>query len=157
MSGLTPQGRWPLGGGLAKRSEAWVWAFLAGGALMRPAARAMSQALVCWVLLAAGGASAWSPTDPAPDAARAYLVEIDDVPVWSHAASVPLPLASLTKMMTALLVLEAWRSDDIVTANAAVAAATGSRLGLRAGDRMRLTDLLAAGGKCPRPLPVMRR
>ena len=102
----------------------------------------MSQALVCWVLLAAGGVGAWSQTDPAPDAARAYLVEIDDAPVWSHAAATPLPPASLTKMMTALLVLEAWRPDDVVTANAAVAAATGSRLGLRVGDRMRLTDLL---------------
>lgn len=111
---------------------------LAGGAPMRRVARA----LVCWTLLAAGGVGAQSPTDPAPDTARAYLVEIDDAPVWSQAASAPLPPASLTKIMTALLVLEAWRPAEIVTANAAVAAATGSRLGLRTGDRMRVIDLL---------------
>ena len=116
---------------------------LAGGAPTRQAARVAARALICWMLLAAGVVGAQSQTDPAPDAAHAYLVEIDDSPVWSHAAATPLPPASLTKMMTALLVLEAWRPDDIVTANAAIASATGSRLDLRAGDRMRVADLLA--------------
>ncbi len=112
-------------------------------AVMRCAAKVMLQALIAWTVLVAVGARAESLPDPAPDAARAYLVEIDDALVWSHAASTPLPTASLTKMMTALLVLEAWRPEEIVTANAAVVAATGSRLGLRVGDRMRLSDLLA--------------
>ena len=94
------------------------------------------------LLSVAAVAHAQSPTDPVPDAARAYLVEIDDKPVWSHDASSPLAPASLTKIMTALLVLEAWAPDDVVTASAAVAAATGSRLGLQKGDRMRVADLL---------------
>lgn len=103
----------------------------------------MFRALACCAWLATGAAIAQPATDPAPDAARAYLVEIDGAPVWSHAASTPLPPASLTKILMALLVLDDWRPDEVVIANAAVAAATGSRLGLKAGDRMRVADLFA--------------
>ncbi len=46
--------------------------------------------------------------------------------------------------MTALLVVEADRLDAVVTVDARSAAATGSRLGLRPGDRWRVADLLTA-------------
>ena len=82
--------------------------------------------------------------DPFADVASAYEVRIDGEPVWAHAASAPLPPASLTKLMTALLVVEAGRLDAVVTVDARSAAATGSRLGLRAGDRWRVADLLTA-------------
>ena len=78
------------------------------------------------------------------DVAKAYLVKIGDEVIWEGSAEKRLPPASLTKMMTALLVVESYRPDDIVTVSAEAAAETGSRIGLMAGDRMLLADVLAA-------------
>lgn len=55
-----------------------------------------------------------------------------------------LPPASLTKMMTALLVVERDRTDDVVTVSRAAAHETGTRIGLQAGEQFRVADLLAA-------------
>jgi serine-type D-Ala-D-Ala carboxypeptidase (penicillin-binding protein 5/6) len=52
--------------------------------------------------------------------------------------------ASLTKIMTALVVLEKGTLDDVVTVSAAASRETGSRIGLRRGDRLKVRDLLAA-------------
>jgi D-alanyl-D-alanine carboxypeptidase (penicillin-binding protein 5/6) len=52
--------------------------------------------------------------------------------------------ASLTKIMTALVVLEHCRLDEVATVSRAAARETGSRIGLRRGDRLRVRDLLAA-------------
>jgi serine-type D-Ala-D-Ala carboxypeptidase (penicillin-binding protein 5/6) len=52
--------------------------------------------------------------------------------------------ASLTKIMTALIVLEKGHLDDTVTVSAAASRETGSRIGLRRGDRLKVRDLLAA-------------
>jgi serine-type D-Ala-D-Ala carboxypeptidase (penicillin-binding protein 5/6) len=76
--------------------------------------------------------------------AAAYLVRIDGETVWADAADRRLPQASLTKLMTALLVAQDYRPDDVVTVSERASRATGSRLGLKAGDRMRAEDLLAA-------------
>jgi D-alanyl-D-alanine carboxypeptidase (penicillin-binding protein 5/6) len=76
--------------------------------------------------------------------ARAYLVEGDGRVLWEKNADRPLPPASLTKLMTALLVHERDGLDEIATVTPAAAAETGSRLGLKAGDRLRVRDLLAA-------------
>ncbi len=98
-------------------------------------------------VLAAGLAlAAGSPSplpNPYPDVARAYYVEVDAEPRWGGNADAALPIASLTKLMTALLVAES-NADDEVTISRAAAAASGSRLGLAAGDRARRGDLLAA-------------
>ncbi len=81
--------------------------------------------------------------DPYPDVARAYYVEIGGEPRWAGHADAALPIASLTKLMTALLVAEA-DADGEVAISRTAASATGSRLGLAAGDRARRGDLLAA-------------
>jgi len=52
--------------------------------------------------------------------------------------------ASLTKIMTALVVLEKCRLDEVVTVSRAAARESGSRIGLRRGDRLTVRDLLAA-------------
>jgi D-alanyl-D-alanine carboxypeptidase (penicillin-binding protein 5/6) len=83
-------------------------------------------------------------TDPFPGVAAAYEVRVDGRTQWSAHADQPLPPASLTKVMTALLVLEAGRPDAAVVVGARAAGATGTRLGLRAGERMRASALLAA-------------
>lgn len=76
--------------------------------------------------------------------AKAYMVKVGDEIVWENNSEQRLPQASLTKMMTALLILENYRPDDVVEVGPEAAAETGSRLGLRTGDRVLVADLLAA-------------
>jgi len=85
-----------------------------------------------------------SQSDLFPQVAHAYRVEIDGAPAWQRQAEKRLPPASLTKLMTALLVLEKSQPDDIVRVSPAAARETGSRLGLKADERFRVSDLLAA-------------
>ncbi len=82
--------------------------------------------------------------DPFPNAAAAYLVKSGETVFWSHQAERRMPPASLTKMMTALVVLERAALDDVVTISATAAAQTGSRLRIQAGERFSVGDLLAA-------------
>lgn len=76
--------------------------------------------------------------------ARAFVIEIDGVRRGENAAQQALPPASLTKMMTGLLVIERATPDASLLISPHAASATGSKLGLRAGDRMRASDLLSA-------------
>ena len=81
---------------------------------------------------------------PIPLRAKAYLVKKDGAPLWAHRERESLPPASLTKIMTALLALELGRLEKVVVISPEAAAETGSRIGLRAGDRLTLRDLLQA-------------
>jgi serine-type D-Ala-D-Ala carboxypeptidase (penicillin-binding protein 5/6) len=82
--------------------------------------------------------------NPFPGVASAYLIKIEEQTVWAGGATKRLPPASLTKIMTALLAIEAGRLDEVVVIGQAAARETGSRLGLKAGDRMTAADLLTA-------------
>lgn len=95
-----------------------------------------------FVLVAAGLAQA--ADDPFPGAGEAYLVKRDGRVLWARAADQRLAPASLAKMMTALLALERGMPGAVATVSPGAARAGGARLGLRAGDRMRAGDLLAA-------------
>lgn len=88
----------------------------------------------------------WAATqsDPFPQVASAYLVEIDGKPVWAKQAERQLPPASLTKLMTALLVLEHGSPSSLVQISPQAAAETGSRLRLKAGEHFSVQDLLTA-------------
>jgi D-alanyl-D-alanine carboxypeptidase (penicillin-binding protein 5/6) len=99
--------------------------------------------LVCG-LLVADAARPSTELDPYPKAAASYLVSVNGVVLWAHEADRALPPASLTKIMTALVLLEHWTPDAVVRVSPAAAAATGSRLGLRAGDRIRFADAFDA-------------
>lgn len=94
--------------------------------------------LLCQSVWAAGA------SNPFPQVASAYLVEIDGAVVWEKQAHQRLPIASLTKLMTALLVLEQGRLQDIVTVSTAATHETGSRLGLKPNQHFQVRDLLAA-------------
>lgn len=86
-----------------------------------------------------------SADPPFPGGAAAYLVEVQGRTLYAHDADRALPPASLTKIMTALLVLESGRPlDEVVTVSARAQRETGASLHLRAGERMRARDLLAA-------------
>lgn len=69
---------------------------------------------------------------------------VDGAPVWARAADAPRAPASLAKLMSALLVLQDGRLDDEVAVSRGAAAARGSRLGLREGERIAAHGLLAA-------------
>jgi len=94
--------------------------------------------LSCHVLLAL------AQPDPFPEVATAYRVEVDGRPVWERQANRRLPPASLTKLMTALLVLDDYRPQAEVTISRSATGETGSRLGLRNGDSFHVEDLLSA-------------
>jgi serine-type D-Ala-D-Ala carboxypeptidase (penicillin-binding protein 5/6) len=88
-------------------------------------------------------AKAYAAADYRPDVA-AGLVKIGGRAVWEQDANERLPQASLTKIMTALLILEKYQPDAVVTISREAATAHPTKIGLRTGDRMRLADLLAA-------------
>ncbi|HET8711503.1 MAG TPA: serine hydrolase [Spongiibacteraceae bacterium] len=96
--------------------------------------------LVCALL---AFAKAYAATDFSPDVS-AGLVKIQGREVWEQNGRERLPQASLTKIMTAILILEKYQPDAIVTVSREAAAAHPSKIGLHKGDRMRLADLLAA-------------
>jgi D-alanyl-D-alanine carboxypeptidase (penicillin-binding protein 5/6) len=102
-----------------------------------------ARAAASLAILAAG---AGAPADRFPGAAAAYLVALDGRVLWERAADTPRAPASLTKIMTALVVLEdaAWDPRAAVTVSATAAAQSGARLGLKAGERMAAGDLLTA-------------
>jgi serine-type D-Ala-D-Ala carboxypeptidase (penicillin-binding protein 5/6) len=77
-------------------------------------------------------------------AAAAYLVKAGDTVLWQKAIDKRLPPASLTKIMSALLVLEDYAPTRVVTVGAGAAAESGSHIGLRRGERIAEHDLLAA-------------
>ncbi len=83
-------------------------------------------------------------SNPYPQVAKAYYVQLNDQPLWGQAVDAPLPPASLTKLMTAHLAIQAGQLEQAVTVSAAAAAMTGSRLGLRQGDQISRRDLLVA-------------
>lgn len=100
--------------------------------------------LAAVALLACAAARAAEPVDRFPDVAAAYWVEVDGRPLWAGQADRRLPMASLAKLMTALLAVEQGGLDDWAEVSAAAAAETGSRIGLRRGERVSRRDLLLA-------------
>lgn len=89
------------------------------------------------------------PAQATPDAsaepARSYLLVRDGEILKEHDAHLPLPPASLTKLLTALVVLESgWDPDRWLTVSAAAAAKPPARLGLRSGEQITAGAALAS-------------
>lgn len=110
---------------------------------MRPTRLIAMAMLILLGLLPASGRAEPLP-DPFPQAAAAYWLSIDGKPQWARHPDKPLAPASLTKLMTALLVLEQGQLQQIATVSAAAARESGSRLGLKPGMKMRVAELLTA-------------
>lgn len=102
----------------------------------------MTRIIFLGLCLLSNSILAAAQPDPFPQVAAAYLVEIDGEVVWERQADRQLPQASLTKLMTGLLVLEHNQLQDITVLKADAAHETGSRLSLRQGDQFRIKDLL---------------
>ena len=101
-------------------------------------------ALLALLVSASALASIQSPSDPFPERAASYLLLIEGVPQWGRNPDKPLAPASLTKLMTSLLVLEAARLESVVIVTREASRETGTKLGLRTGEKLRAGDLLAA-------------
>jgi len=105
------------------------------------AVRALAGAVACASALVPCAVARAAP--PAISAPEAILVEpqTQDV-VYARRASMPRPIASTTKLMTALLTLERTRLTDVLTATPYSPMAGESLMGLRAGERLTVADLL---------------
>jgi D-alanyl-D-alanine carboxypeptidase (penicillin-binding protein 5/6) len=94
-----------------------------------------------------GSAGAAAPPGGAPDvtAKAVYLwnPRTNDVLVQRNAETA-LPMASTTKIMTALLVLRSARQDDVVTVTDTAAAVGESEILLEPGEQITVRDLLRA-------------
>jgi len=106
--------------------------------------RVLCSAAACALLLASPAGARAEVKDPFPSLAASYLLRLNGADLWAHDPDRPLPPASLTKIMTALLTIESGRLKETATVSGAAARETGTRLGLKPGDRMRVEDLLAA-------------
>lgn len=71
---------------------------------------------------------------------------IDGRLAWGRGLDDPRPPASLTKLLTALVLLghPRWSPDAVVSLSPRAAAVEGSQLGLRAGETLRAADALTA-------------
>jgi len=82
---------------------------------------------------------------PEVTARGAIIVDADTgAVIWEQNADQPLPPASTTKVMTAVLALQSHQLDERFTVSANAAATGGSRMGLRPGQTIALRDLLFA-------------
>jgi serine-type D-Ala-D-Ala carboxypeptidase (penicillin-binding protein 5/6) len=97
--------------------------------------------LLAFLALSAPAAAA----TPAVDA-RAYLVMNDATGevLLARRAHDRLPIASITKLMTALLVVAHAKPNEMVAVDPEAVGVTGSTVRLRAGERLRVRDLMAA-------------
>ena len=83
---------------------------------------------------------------PPQVAGRAWLVEngATGQVLLAHNAYRPVPIASLTKLMTILLTLEHTHLNDVVTVSREATEAQDSTVTLRAGERLTVRELLEA-------------
>jgi D-alanyl-D-alanine carboxypeptidase (penicillin-binding protein 5/6) len=101
-------------------------------------------ALAALLAVASASAAGEPVHDPFPWIASAYVVKRDGKLLWAGQPDARLPPASLAKMMTALLALERGKLDETVTVGKGVLKATGTRIGLKPGEKLLAGDLLAA-------------
>ena len=102
----------------------------------------MLRIALVFAALAAGTARA--ADDPYPWIAAAYVVKRDGALLWAGQPDARLAPASLAKLMTALMALERGRLDETVTVGKGMLKATGTRISLKPGEKLRAGDLLAA-------------
>jgi D-alanyl-D-alanine carboxypeptidase (penicillin-binding protein 5/6) len=128
---------------------------------MRRPATSLAVVLTALMICAAPAGAAQNGTahkgtahgPPAPDLApptlpvtgASLMVAGGATPLWSDKGNAELPIASTTKMMTALVVLQhVGNLNTVFTQNSWNAAAVDSQIGLAPGERMTVHDLLVA-------------
>lgn len=96
------------------------------------------------LLLLLGAVPVSAASEPSVSSLSAVLYEPTSGRVlYAKDADTRRPMASTTKLMTALLAAEALPSDRVIAVSEAAVAVEGSSMGLRAGDRLTVRDLMA--------------
>jgi D-alanyl-D-alanine carboxypeptidase (penicillin-binding protein 5/6) len=102
-------------------------------------------------ILAVAAAVLFAAQEPAPgafdrfpEAAPSYLVAVDGEVVWARAPDAPRAPASIAKLLAALVALDSPGLDGWLTVGERAAAESGSRIGLRAGEQVKVRDAVAA-------------
>lgn len=104
--------------------------------------RVLIVLLICFSLISSCLAAPDS-LGPKLSAQAAALIDLGSGRVlFESDADKPLPIASTTKIMTALVVLENCELDDVVKVSPLAVGAEGSSLYLKAGERLTVKDLL---------------
>ena len=105
---------------------------------------AMRRVAIASVLGMLGFASVWAGA-PTVQARAAVLMDAETGQVlYAKNAYTKLPPASLTKIMTAILVLEQCELDEVVKASARAVRTKASSMNLRVGEQVQVRDLLYA-------------
>ena len=108
--------------------------------LIRPLVAALAAALLV-------GAPAAAAAEPPPETSGAAAIVVDartGDQLYGKDPREERPIASTTKLMTALLTLERADLDDVFTAAPYSASPVESKIGLMPGERMTVRDLLTA-------------
>ena len=106
--------------------------------------RTLAMALACACAFARATEPGDALVDAYPDVAAAYWVELDGRPLWAGHPDERLPMASLAKLMTALVAVDVGEDDAWADVSVGAAAETGTRIGLLRGERVKRRDLLRA-------------
>lgn len=86
-----------------------------------------------------------SDREPTASARAMYVVDVaSGYPLYEHNAGTAVPIASTTKMMTAIIATENFELDDVVTVSQNAASAIGSDVQLVAGETITVDALLKA-------------
>jgi D-alanyl-D-alanine carboxypeptidase (penicillin-binding protein 5/6) len=109
--------------------------------------RSRGQLLAALLVLSWNGAIPLSSAfaDPTPSASAALIMDADTGEVlYEKNLHLPLPMASTTKIMTALLGMERLRPHELVQVSAYAASMAPSKIYLKPGELIRVDDLLQA-------------
>ena len=99
--------------------------------------------LICCTVLTLLGSSAQAEEEVDTSARAAVLIDRGTgMVLLCHNENEPLPMASTTKVMTALLALEKGNLDDVVTVGRNAYGVPGTSIYLNLGERITLRDLL---------------
>lgn len=99
--------------------------------------------LICCTVLTLLGSSAKAEEEVKTSARAAVLIERNTgMVLLCHNENEPLPMASTTKVMTALLTLEKGNLDDVVTVGRNAYGVSGTSIYLDLGEQITLRDLL---------------
>lgn len=106
--------------------------------------RALAALLCCAILTAVGSQARAEEGEPVDSCARAaVLIERSTgMMLIKHNENEPLPMASTTKVMTALMALEYGRLDEVVTVGRNAYGVPGTSIYLSLGEKITLRDLL---------------
>jgi D-alanyl-D-alanine carboxypeptidase (penicillin-binding protein 5/6) len=82
---------------------------------------------------------------PLVNARQAVLIDRDSFYIlYEKDAYTPVPIASVTKLATALVVLEKYKPDDVVTVAREATLVPGTKIGLKTGEQITTLNLLKA-------------